>query len=66
MAQNDAFLAIADDGTNSALFFIVADGGAVADDSAPAANELTAMKLLTFSGVGGAEDFTAADFAITA
>ena len=66
MAQNDAFLAIADDGTNSALFFIVADGGAVADDSAPAANELTAMKLLTFSAVAGAEDFTAADFAITA
>ena len=66
MAQHDAFLVVADDGTNSALFFVVADGGAVANDSAPAANELTAMKLLTFSGVGGAEDFTAADFAITA
>jgi trimeric autotransporter adhesin len=65
-AQHDAFLFVSDDGTNSGLYLVTADGGPVADDSAPAANELTVVKLLALPGIAASESITAADFAIVA
>ena len=66
MAANDAFLVLSDDGTNSALFLVVVEGNGLANNSAPAANELVVMKLITFSGVANSEDITAANLAIVA
>tara|TARA_B110000444_G_scaffold147088_1_gene137533 strand:+ start:30 stop:5018 length:4989 start_codon:yes stop_codon:yes gene_type:complete len=65
-AVNDGFLVLSDDGTNSGLYLVVCLSGGVANNSAPAANELAVMKLLALPGIAASETITAADFAIVA
>jgi Ca2+-binding RTX toxin-like protein len=65
-AVNDGFLVLSDDGTDSGLFLVVCLSGGVANDSAPAANELAVMKLIALPGIAASENIVAADFAIVA
>jgi len=51
----DAFIALADDGINSALFLIIFSTGTVADDETFASGELIAIELLQLTGVTAAE-----------
>ena len=51
----DAFITLADDGINSALFLIVFSTGTVADGQTFASGELIAIELLQLTGVAAAE-----------
>jgi len=64
-AVGDAFLMLADDGTNSALFLMVV-GTAIANDAVTTADDLQAVKLLTFTGIAAAETLLLNNFEIIA
>ena len=51
----DAFIALADDGINSALFLIIFSTGTAANDETFASGELIAIELLQLTGVTAAE-----------
>lgn len=62
MAVGDAYLVVADDGTDSALFAIVVDGNGVDDDEEAAAGELIAIKLADITGLADASSLDATNF----
>jgi Ca2+-binding RTX toxin-like protein len=65
-AIGDAYLVIADDSINSALFLIIVGGNGIANNEQAADGELTAVKLLTYAGFTTAENFVASatDFVV--
>ena len=64
LADGDAFLMLIDNGTNAALFLIVATGAA---SGAMAASEFDVIKLLTLTGEGAiSADIHADNFSLTA
>jgi len=62
IVNGDAFLVISDNGVDSALFLIIHTAN-LADNTAPAANTLMAVKLMTFIGVGASEAADNTNFA---
>ena len=64
-AVGDAYLILADDGTDSALYLVVI-GTAIADNGPIAANGAQLVKLLTFDGQAAAQSLVATNFEIIA
>ena len=64
-AIGDAYLLLADDGTDSALYLVVVKI-AIADNGPIAANGANLIKLLTFDGTTAAEALVATNFEIVA
>ena len=64
-AVGDAYLLLADDGTDSALYLVVI-GTAIADNGPIAANGAQLVKLLTFDGQAAAQSLVATNFEIIA
>lgn len=62
----DAFITLADDGINSALFLIVFSTGTAGDGATFAAGELIAIELLQLTGVAAAETGHADNFVFIA
>ena len=60
-AVGDAYLILADDGTNTALYLFVVKI-AIADNGPIATNGVNIVKLLTFSGLAAAETLVATNF----
>ena len=65
-AVGDAFLAQADNGTDGALFLVLVGGNGIANDETAAGTELTAIKLLTLTGLSTAESSVADNFVFVA
>ncbi|MDB4169436.1 hypothetical protein N9747_05390 [Planktomarina sp.] len=66
MAVGDAYLVVADDGTDSALFVVVVGGDGVANDTEAAAGELTAIKIADITGLADVGTLDATNFAFIA
>jgi Ca2+-binding RTX toxin-like protein len=64
-AVGDAYLLLADDGTDSALYLVVI-GTAIADNGPIAANGANLVKLLTFDGQAAAQALVSTNFEIIA
>jgi hypothetical protein len=62
MAVNDTFLVAYDDGTNAYLAQVTVGGDGVADDTKPAAGELTAVNLVKLGGVTDVNNLHANNF----
>jgi len=64
-AVGDAYLFLADDGTNSALYLAVV-GTAIGDNGAITADDVNLVKLITFSGNDATQSYHADNFEIIA